>query len=44
VEAAKRAGMRCIGLTSSRPREALADADLVVDSLGEDAVYSFLGI
>ena len=43
VEAAKRAGMRCIGLTSSRPREALADADLVVDSLEEDAVYSFLG-
>ena len=44
LEAAKRAGMRCIGLASSRPREALTGADLVVDSLAEAAVYSFLGI
>jgi len=44
VEAAKRAGMRCIGLATSRPREALAGADLVVDSLEEAAVYSFLGV
>jgi beta-phosphoglucomutase len=44
VEAAKRGGMRCIGLTTSRPREALAGADLVVDSLEEGTVYSFLGI
>jgi HAD superfamily hydrolase (TIGR01509 family) len=44
VEAAKRAGMRCIGLASSRPREALTSADLVVDSLEEAGVYSFLGI
>jgi beta-phosphoglucomutase family hydrolase len=44
VEAARRAGMRCIGVTTSRPREALADADLVVDSLEEAAVYSFLGV
>ena len=44
VEAAKRAGMRCIGLTTSRPREALAEADVVVDSLEEEAVYSFLEI
>ena len=44
VEAAKGAGMRCIGLATSRPREALAGADLVVDSLEEAAVYSFLGI
>ena len=44
VEAAKRAGMRCIGLTTSRPREALAAADLVVESLQEATVYSFLGI
>jgi hypothetical protein len=36
--------MRCIGLTTSRPREALAGADLVVDSLEEGTVYSFLGI
>jgi beta-phosphoglucomutase family hydrolase len=44
VEAAKRAGMRCIGLATSRPREALAGADLVVDSLEEATVYSFLGV
>jgi beta-phosphoglucomutase family hydrolase len=44
VEAAKRAGMRCIGVTTSRPREALTSADLVVDSLAEAAVYSFLGV
>jgi beta-phosphoglucomutase family hydrolase len=44
VEAAKRARMRCIGLATSRPREALAGADLVVDSLEEATVYSFLGI
>jgi beta-phosphoglucomutase family hydrolase len=44
VEAAKRAGMRCIGVTTSRPREGLAAADLVVDSLEEAAVYGFLGI
>jgi len=44
VEAAKRAGMRCIGVTTSRPRGALTSADLVVDSLEEAAVYSFLGV
>jgi beta-phosphoglucomutase family hydrolase len=44
VEAAKRAGMRCIGVTTSRPREGLSAADLVVDSLEEAAVYAFLGI
>jgi hypothetical protein len=36
--------MRCIGVTTSRPREALAAADLVVDSLKEATVYAFLGI
>jgi beta-phosphoglucomutase len=35
VEAAKRAGMRAVALTSSHPREAFARADLVVDSLTE---------
>ena len=44
VEAAKGAGMRCIGVTTSRPREGLAAADLVVDSLEEATVYGFLGI
>lgn len=44
VEAAKRAGMRCIGLAAGRPPETLRDADLVVESLEDDAVHSFLGI
>jgi beta-phosphoglucomutase len=42
VEAARRAGMRCIAVATTRPREALAEADLVVDSLTEAAVVSFL--
>jgi HAD superfamily hydrolase (TIGR01509 family) len=36
VEAAKRAGMRCIAVTNSVVREQLAKADLIVDSLAED--------
>ena len=44
VEAAKRAGMRCIGLAAERPRDVLARADLVVGSLEDREVYSFLGI
>lgn len=35
VEAAKRGGMKCIAVTTTNPREALAKADLVVDSLAE---------
>ena len=33
VEAAKAAGMKCIALTTTHPRDALAKADLVVDNL-----------
>jgi beta-phosphoglucomutase family hydrolase len=44
VEAAKRAGMWCIGLAAGRPPETLRNADLVVRSLEEDSVYSLLGI
>jgi beta-phosphoglucomutase len=33
VEAAKRAGMRCIALTTTNPAEALAAADVVVERL-----------
>lgn len=33
VEAAKRAGMKCIAVTTTHPREKLASADLVVASL-----------
>ncbi len=35
VEAARRAGMRCIAVTNTNPREALSAADLVVDSLDD---------
>jgi len=44
VEAAKRAGMRCVGLAAGRDASELSQADLVVASLEDDAVYSFLGI
>ncbi len=43
VEAAKRAGMGCIGLAAARQPGELA-ADLVVASLEDEAVYSFLEI
>jgi beta-phosphoglucomutase-like phosphatase (HAD superfamily) len=33
VEAAKRAGMRCVAVTTTVPPEALEAADLVVDGL-----------
>jgi len=33
VAAAKRAGMHCIAVTNTHPRERLAEADLVVDTL-----------
>jgi beta-phosphoglucomutase-like phosphatase (HAD superfamily) len=33
VEAARRAGMRCIAVTTTNPAQALQAADLVVDSL-----------
>jgi HAD superfamily hydrolase (TIGR01509 family) len=35
LEGARRAGMRCIAVTSSHPAEALGGADLVVESLEE---------
>jgi beta-phosphoglucomutase family hydrolase len=38
VKAAKRAGMHCVAITSTHPREKLAEADLVVDSLAEVSV------
>ena len=43
VEAAKRGGMRCVGVCRDRPREALAKADLVVESLDDPAVREFFG-
>ena len=43
VEAAKRGGMRCVGVCHDRPREALAKADLVVEGLDDPAVAEFFG-
>jgi beta-phosphoglucomutase family hydrolase len=41
VEAAKRAGMRCIAVATSHPWGALAEADVVVDSLNDLAPDTF---
>lgn len=38
VAAAKRAGMACIAVTNTHPRESLHEADLIVDSLEEMTV------
>ncbi len=35
VSAARRAGMRCVAVTTSHPRRSLGQADLIVDSLDE---------
>jgi len=43
VEAAKAAGIRCVGVSRGRPRDALAKADLVVESLDDPAVAEFFG-
>ncbi len=44
VAAAKRAGMKCLGLAAGRAPDALAEADLVVMSLEEVEVYRFLEV
>jgi HAD superfamily hydrolase (TIGR01509 family) len=41
VEAAKRAGMRCIAVTTTNPAQALGEADVVVDRLDELAGSTF---
>ena len=43
VEAAKRGGMRCVGVCHDRPRETLAKADLIVEGLEDPAVAAFFG-
>ena len=43
VEAAKRGGMLCVGVHRGHPREALAEADLVVERLDDPAVAEFFG-
>ena len=42
IEGAKAAGMRCIGVASTRPPERLSEADLVVDRLDDPRVEAFV--
>ncbi len=42
LRAAKAAGMRAIGVTTTHPAPELADAGLVVDSLADEAVRTFI--
>lgn len=42
IAAGKAAGMRCIGVTTTRPPEKLSQADLVVPSLEDERVWEFL--
>lgn len=44
VEAAHSAGMRCIAVATTRPREALAAADLVFDDLSQVTLASLDGL
>jgi len=39
VTASKRAGIHCIAVTNTTPREDLREADLVIDTLEEITVY-----
>ena len=42
IAAGKSAGMRCIGVTTTRPAEKLSQADLVVESLEDERVWEFV--
>ena len=44
VQAAKRAGMCCIAVTNTYPREAIAEADIIVNSLEEITVKTIEGL
>lgn len=44
IEAARRAGMRCLALTTTHPADRLAGADLVVDSLADLDEATFAGL
>lgn len=44
VEAAHRAGMRCIGVTTTNPPEALAQADLVVHTLEQLSIAQVISL
>jgi beta-phosphoglucomutase len=39
IAAGKAAGMRCIGVTTTRPAERLSEADLVVETLEDERVW-----
>ncbi len=43
VEAARRAGMRCLAVTTTNPRSALHQADVIVDDLRDLTLDDFLG-
>jgi sugar-phosphatase len=43
IAAGKAAGMRCIGVTTTRPAERLSQADLVVESLEDERVWEVVG-
>jgi HAD superfamily hydrolase (TIGR01509 family) len=42
IAAGKAAGMRCVGVTTTRPAEMLAEADLVVATLEDEQVWAFV--
>lgn len=42
IAAGKAAGMRCIGVTTTRPAERLSQADLVVETLADERVWDML--
>ena len=44
IEAARRAGMRCLALTTTHPAERLQGADLVVDDLTDLDEATFAGL
>ena len=44
VQAAKRAGMYCIAVTNTYPREAIGEADIIVNSLEEIIVKTIEGL
>jgi len=44
VQAAKRAGMKCLAVTTTNPRSALSQADVIVDRLDEIALEDFAGL
>ncbi len=44
VEGARRAGMRCIAVTTTNPAARLSAADLVVDSLEQVSAETFIGL